>query len=648
MKIFQLSVSFVLLLLLLPAPPAIAKEDDHTVQTIIHLLDYISGDYPAAVQNHRIKSREEYSEMLEFSTAVTRMCGELTGEKHIQSELFLNSAKRLNRMIREKNSPGSVGILARSVKEAVIKATGYKVSPESWPDLSAGQVIYMQKCASCHGSAGAGDGPLASSLRPVPANFLNDSIMKRFTSLRAYNTISLGVRGTAMRGFKELPPDKAWSVAFYIQSLRFKKLKLNKARSDALYHAAMAGVNLKDASNLTDSELIDKMNGGLELRKEKLAAIRLHIPDKEAVRPLQSAKTYLLAALQEYQGDNVPDARQKALEAYLEGIEPLEAQLSTSDANLTTRLEQQMLKVRSLIESHRPKPEVSREINDALSLIAEADSILNNTKVSFWLAFVLSASILLREGMEAFLIIAIMISIIQSTGKKKALLWLHGGWITALLAGLAGWYLTDLILKISGQSREMLEGFISLFAVCVLIYVGFWLHRNSDVKKWKSFVEKKINRLLNKENMFGLAAFAFLVVFREAFESILFLKAIELEVDPRSRASIGLGVLTALTLIFFIAFIWIRYAQRIPIRQLFKYGSAMIAVLVIVIIGKGIHSLQESGLFTVHPFHFNITSDLLGIYPTMETMLAQGVLLCFIVGLGFLRRQKLKQNIRVS
>ena len=116
MKIFQLSVSFILLFLL-PAPPVIAKEDDHTVQTVIHLLDYISGDYPAAVQNHRIKSREEYSEMLEFSAAVTRMCGELTGEKHIQSELFLNGAKRLNRMIREKSSPGSVGNPTRATTE---------------------------------------------------------------------------------------------------------------------------------------------------------------------------------------------------------------------------------------------------------------------------------------------------------------------------------------------------------------------------------------------------------------------------------------------------------------------------------------------------------------------------------------------------
>ncbi len=646
MKIFNLYGGLILLLLL-PALTAFAKEDDHTVQTIIHLLDYISGDYPAAVQKHAIQNQEEYREMLEFSATVTRMCGELATEKHIQKASFLDSAKRLNRIIKKRYSPESISLLSKSIKDLVIKATGYEVSPASWPDQSAGQVIYIQKCSSCHGSSGAGNGPLAPSLNPVPANFLNDSIMNRITSIQAYNTISLGVRGTAMKAFKELSTDKAWNLAFYVQSLRFKKININKTRLDSLYQAAIAEVTLKDASSLTDHELMQKMNGGLELKKEKLAAIRLHIPDKEAIHSLQLAKAYLLEALQAYQQNNASGAKQKALSAYLEGIEPVEAQLNASDANLMTRLEQKMLKVRSVIESHRTRTEVSQEINSALSLISESDGVLKNTKVSFWLSFVLSASILLREGMEAFLIIAIMISIIKSTGKKKALFWLHGGWITALLAGLAGWYLADLILKISGQSREMLEGFISLFAVCVLTYVGFWLHSNSDVKRWKSFVEKKINLLLNKENMFGLAAFAFLVVFRESIESILFLKAIELEVDPRNQASIGLGVLTALTLIFSIAFLWIRYAQRIPVKQLFKYGSIMISVLAIIIIGKGVHSLQESGLFTVHAFRFNITSDLLGIYPTMETIIAQGVLLFFIIGFGFLEQQKLKRSIRV-
>jgi len=133
MKIFNLYGGLILLLLL-PALTAFAKEDDHTVQTIIHLLDYISGDYPAAVQKHAIQNQEEYREMLEFSATVTRMCGELATEKHIQKASFLDSAKRLNRIIKKRYSPESISLLSKSIKDLVIKATGYEVSPAYWPE----------------------------------------------------------------------------------------------------------------------------------------------------------------------------------------------------------------------------------------------------------------------------------------------------------------------------------------------------------------------------------------------------------------------------------------------------------------------------------------------------------------------------------
>jgi high-affinity iron transporter len=443
-----------------------------------------------------------------------------------------------------------------------------------------------------------------------------------------------------MRSFHELSSAERWKLAFYIQSLRFNNRNASPQKLDESFKKASEVITLKDAATLTDKELLERLEGPPGRKADQLTAIRLHIPVPEKNSPLAIAASGLQAALKDYNQNNPDGARQAALDAYLEGIEPIEARLKTNDGALMAKLEQQMLKVRSVIEKHGSKAEISRQISTALDLISEADGKLRDSKVSFWLSFVLSGSILLREGLEAFLIIAIMITIIKAMNKRKALIWLHGGWITAMFAGLAGWYLSDFILKISGQNREMLEGFISLFAVCVLTYVGFWLHRNSDVKRWKSFVENKINRLINNENMLGLAAFSFLVVFREAIESILFLKAIQLEIDPRNEASIGLGVLTALTLIFSISFVWIRYAQRIPVKQLFKYGSVMISVLAIIIIGKGVHSLQESGVFTVHTLGFNLNVDLVGIYSTVETILAQAGLIFLITGFWYMEKQQ--------
>jgi high-affinity iron transporter len=629
------------LVLLLPYNLLKAEGHDKNVQTIIHLLDYISSDYPTAVNHHQVQNIAEYREMTEFGVTVQRLCVKVIKEDHFKINALMDSVSLLNRMIAKKYPAESISSVSRSIKKTLITMTGYVISPGAWPDISDAKILFVQQCSSCHGITGKGDGPLAHGLDPAPANFRNDSLMQRVSALQAYNTISLGVGGTAMRSFNGLSSAETWKLAFYIKSLRFNPRRANTGRLDELFKNASEVITLKDAATLTDKEMLEKMKGAPGLKADQLMAIRLHIPVPEKNGPLAIATNRLQAALKDYHQNNADGARQDALEAYLEGIEPIEARLKTNDGALMTRLEQQMLKVRSVIESRASKTEVSREINTALNLIAEADGKLKDSKVSFWLSFILSGSILLREGLEAFLIIAIIITIIKAMNKRKALIWLHGGWITAMFAGLAGWYLSDLVLKISGQNREMIEGLISLFAVCVLTYVGFWLHRNSDVKRWKSFVENKINRLLNNENMLGLAAFSFLVVVREAIESILFLKAIQLEISPQNEVSIGLGVLTALVLIFLISLVWIRYAQTIPVKQLFKYGSVMMSVLAVIIIGKGVHSLQESGIFTVHTVGFNINVDLVGIYSTVETMLAQAGLIFLIFSFWYIEKEKI-------
>ncbi|MFB9843821.1 FTR1 family protein [Mucilaginibacter ginsenosidivorans] len=628
------------LFLLLPCTSLKAAGSDKDVQTIIHLLDYISSDYPTAVNHHQVQNMAEYREMTEFGITVQSLCAKVIQTGHFKANALLDSVSVLNRMIAKKYPSESISSISRSIKRKLIDMTGYVISPGAWPDISGAKILFVQKCSSCHGSTGKGDGPLASGLDPAPANFENDALMHRVSALQAYNTISLGVEGTTMKSFHELSSAERWKLAFYIQSLRFNNRNASPQKLDESFKKASEVITLKDAATLTDKELLERLKGTPGRKADQLTAIRLHIPVPEKNSPLAIAASGLQAALKDYNQNNPDGARQAALDAYLEGIEPIEARLKTNDGALMAKLEQRMLKVRSVIEKHGSKAEISRQISTALDLISEADGKLRDSKVSFWLSFVLSGSILLREGLEAFLIIAIMITIIKAMNKRKALIWLHGGWITAMFAGLAGWYLSDFILKISGQNREMLEGFISLFAVCVLTYVGFWLHRNSDVKRWKSFVENKINRLINNENMLGLAAFSFLVVFREAIESILFLKAIQLEIDPRNEASIGLGVLTALTLIFSISFVWIRYAQRIPVKQLFKYGSVMISVLAIIIIGKGVHSLQESGVFTVHTLGFNLNVDLVGIYSTVETILAQAGLIFLITGFWYMEKQQ--------
>ncbi len=361
---------------------------------------------------------------------------------------------------------------------------------------------------------------------------------------------------------------------------------------------------------------------------------------------LKIASDYLIRALKTYKEGKNKTARQYALAAYLEGVEPIESKLKTSAPAFSAKLEQQMFRVRQSIEQNSTNLEVEKEINTALALIVEVNQVMESNSLSYWLTFILSASILLREGLEAFLIIVLILALIRSSGAKNAKRWIHGGWISAVAMGMAGWFLSGWLINISGQNREIMEGLISLFAVIILSFVGFWLHNNSHAEKWKKFVEEKIGKQLQKEKMFGLAFFSFMVVFREAFESILFLQAINLETTPTNKSAIGLGVLAAFGLIALLGFLFLRYSKKIPVRQLFLYSSWGISLLAVILLGKGIHSIQESGWISMTNSPIVVNIDWLGIYPTIETIFSQLILFGIVLALYYSNSRKWKLHAK--
>ena len=142
--------------------------------------------------------------------------------------------------------------------------------------------------------------------------------------------------------------------------------------------------------------------------------------------------------------------------------------------------------------------------------------------------------------------------------------------------------------------------------------------------------------------MFGIAFFSFMVVFREAFESILFLQAISLETQPAHQSAIGLGVLAAFVMISLFAILFVRYSKKIPVRQLFRYSAWAITLLALILIGKGVHSIQEAGWLSVTGFPVSVSVDWLGIYPTIETISAQVVLLLLMLLLYYLSYRRVR------
>jgi high-affinity iron transporter len=625
-----------------------ASKDDSSLRTTIHLLDYISRDYTAAVQNGQVIDEAEFAEMQEFSDKVYVLIKESKLPKDDKLRM-LSQLKELGKQIENKSPHKSIYTLAQHARRDIIKTTGLKTAPLVWPSLENGKNLYVQHCTPCHGVNGLGDGRLAAGLKPAPTNFLNANLMQEISPFQAYNTIKLGVEGTAMQSFATLSDKEIWDLAFYIKSLRFTTQADQYTELQQKFDLANNTVNLEEVATLSDVELLKSLRNDYSADTELLlTALRTQFPGDNAQKySLDKARNYLKSALQNYTSGRYSPAREDALAAYLEGIEPSEARLKANAPAFTASLEQQMFEIREIIENKGDKAQVEKEIDNGLAMLRQAEEMMQDKKLNYWLSFALSASIMLREGLEAFLILALILALIRSSGLKKAIPWVHGGWITAILLGVAGWFFSDWVIGISGKNREIMEGMISLVAVIVLAFVGFWLHDHSHAKNWKKFIEEKISKQLKKDKMFGIAFFSFMVVFREAFESILFLQAISLETQPAHQSSIGLGVLAAFALIALFAILFVRYSKKIPVRQLFRYSAWVITLLALILIGKGVHSIQEAGWLSITGFPASVSVDWLGIYPTIETVATQIILFVIMLLLyyGSNRKTRLNQKI---
>jgi len=617
-----------------------ASDDEKGIRTIIHLLDYIGKDYPGAVENGKIKSAIEYQEMADFANTIKHLS---ESDKILQKdEIIIGKIKELIQIINQKAPPVEISILTKSISLLVINRTKFKAYPKQWPDLNAGKSLFQNNCVSCHGTSGNGNGELAKNLNPKPTNFLNDSLAENSTPFQAYNSIRLGVSGTGMLAFSDLSEEEVWDLAFYVKSLNTADSSGLNANLKKEFKEASKNIDLKQVATLTDINLKEKL-GNNKNAEQLLASLRLHSENKKvSENSLNIAKKNVLEALNAYRRKEYKLAREKALSAYLDGIEPVETRLRANDPKFTASIEKHMLLLRLGIEDREGLQVIEKTVEKNIQLIGKAGKMLVENKLSFWLSLLLSASIVLREGLEAFLIIAVILAIIKNSGIKRALPWLHGGWIAAVFMGCLGWYLSGWILHISGKNREIMEGVVALFAVVVLTVVGFWLHNNSHARKWKVFIEERINKLLNKESMFSLAVFSFMVVFREAFETVLFLQAISLETPQENQLAIGMGVLSAFVIIAFLMILFIRFSKSIPVRQLFRYSAWMITLLAVILVGQGVHAIQESGIFSITEFPFNFRIEWAGIYPTFETMLSQALLLAGILFLYHLQTRRIK------
>jgi hypothetical protein len=304
--------------------------------------------------------------------------------------------------------------------------------------------------------------------------------------------------------------------------------------------------------------------------------------------------------------------------------------ISSKSANLT---EYQFYTLKKVIRAGAPQAEVEAEGAKLLDMIQAEVTTLETKGVESggWAMFLQAFLILLREGIEAILVLVGIIAYLGRAGHEKELSTVYNWAIAGIIMSFVTAYLFVEVLDnttTTGSGREIIEGCTALFAVLVLLGTSAWMGGKSNAKAWKSYIDKQVKLTLSTGKSRALGAAVFLAVYREGAEVILFYQAL-FNNAVGDVDMIWAGFVTACVALALIFFLMQRGALRIPIGPFFKVTSAFMFILAVTFLGGGLKELQEADVISTSVIEaVPVPSiDLLGLYPTYETIVPQILLI---------------------
>jgi high-affinity iron transporter len=613
--------------------PAAARADDAQVQTAWRLLDYMSVDYRGAVRpDGSIISPSEFAEMREFSASVAQRIAALPANP--QRAALVAEARQFAASVTAHVPPDEIERRAHGLAGRLLGAYPVPLAPQQVPDLVRGARLYAENCAACHGATGLADTATARQLEPRPIAFADRDRARHRSLFGLYQVITQGLEGTPMASWSQLPVQDRWALAFYIGRFAYPdELAKDGAdlwRADPSLHSRIP--NIETLAGLSPGALAQQIG---EPRANALTAFLRASPGavmhREGAQSLAVSRDLLAQSLVAYRQGDRDHAGELALAAYLDGFEPVEAVLNARDSSIVARVEAGMGALRSAIHDGAPVADVERRNAEMQSLFDEAERALQPQAGGGTSTFVGALAILLREGLEALLIVVAMITFLIRAERRDLLRWVHIGWVGALAAGVATWWAATSFITISGAGRELTEGFGSLLAAAILLFVGIWMHGKAQAGAWQAYVREKLDKALSHGSNWFLFTLAFIAVYREVFETIIFFAALGEQGDGLALAG---GIAAATVLLGLVAWAMLRFSANLPIAKFFAYSSVLIAVLAVVLAGKGFGALQESGIIGVTPLAGFPRSPMFGIFPTVQTLSAQAATILLLV-LGY-------------
>ena len=634
-----------------------------TVQRIAGMVAIAADEYGKAFDAQgRLISNEEYQEAVVFLSEARESAGRLPAERRGAGAILDSLIVAVN----TKRPVADVKALASRFATALGSAAALDL-PRSPLDPDSGGRIYAASCASCHGSRGLGDGPAAKGMNPAPPPIGSAEFMNNVAPSMVFQKVSVGVSGTAMPAFADkLTPVDRWNVVAYLTQLRHRGI--DATHGEGLYGQNCAGCHgmsgggdgtlARALSKLppaigtfawqvprSDSEMVAVIRQGVpgspmppirtlsaSEEREIVAYLRSisirQMPNVEAADSNDAASAaarsinFLEQSLSAAKAGNTDDAGDRATDAYI-AFEPLETRSRPKNPGLVLTMEQTFLRFKAAVKSGniRAAEQEQARIEGTMPSLLALTKPTGSGLEAFWQSFL----IILREGLEAILVIGAVVTFLLKTGHRERLrsIWIGVG--AALVASALTAIVLKTILSSIPASREIIEGLTMLLAVAVLFSVSYWLISRVEAAKWQQFIKDKVTDALNHGGGRALAIVAFLAVYREGAETALFYQAI-LNEGTNILMPLLLGIVAGFAVLAVIFTLFYRFGVKIPLRPFFTVTSVLLYYMAFVFMGKGIRELQEGNAISATFIRFP-TVDWLGLYPTWESLMGQLALL---------------------
>lgn len=353
-------------------------------------------------------------------------------------------------------------------------------------------------------------------------------------------------------------------------------------------------------------------------------------PDQDWKKVTNEINQRIQQAMNLYQQGEQKKAMLAVQDTYFDVFESsgMENKIGARDSNMKAELEGYFTRLVSLIKANASSDQLQQQANQLAQGLSKSVEMLQGGKQSHWSMFLYSLLIILREGLEALLIVAAIVTYLIKNQHQDKLPVIRQSVYVALIASLITAVIFQFVFANAGASRELLEGFTMMIAVVMLFMMSYWLLSKVEAQNWQRYLEGKLSSALTTGSLIGLWLTSFLAVYREGAETVLFYYA--LVADATSAVSylylfaglvVGIVILT-------ICYLIMRYTVvKLPLKPFFMFTGTFMYLMAFVFAGKSVLELIEGKLFEPTLIVGAPEISWLGIYPYLETLIPQVILL---------------------